>query len=188
MDWRFYYRIADSGFAARRPKEPARRGCYPRPAVAGAVRVRNEFEISNWRFQRMEGAEFLVSSEASDFSPVRAIFHLFRPISQSQGIGFSPVTPNSPEKNVESRKQVQPAPRRQSLHPMLGMGMFLAKAGGARTQKVRDSSPRLLPVQRDRRNPTGNDAYRRLIIFGSRLVKRAFLNSVKSNRYRLSRR
>jgi hypothetical protein len=79
-----------------------------------------------------------MSVQAYDFSPLRTIFHLFHPISQPQGFDFSPVTPNSPEKNVEDRKQGEPAPRRQSLHPIFGEGMFLAKtakAGGVCPKK-----------------------------------------------------
>ena len=53
---------------------------------------RNEFEISNWRIQRMERAGLLVFSEVSDSSLVRADLHVFRSISQLEGFDFSSVT------------------------------------------------------------------------------------------------
>jgi hypothetical protein len=53
---------------------------------------RNEFEISNWRFQRLEGTGFLVSSEASDFPPVATKTGVFDAFLSCKGVDFSPVT------------------------------------------------------------------------------------------------
>ena len=56
MDWRFYYGIEDRGFAARRHKGPARRGCYPKwrqPAVARETRGTNlKFQIGDFREEK----------------------------------------------------------------------------------------------------------------------------------------
>jgi hypothetical protein len=97
MDWRFYYGIADCGFAARRPKEPARRGqAEPAPNMKTATGLLGERSFRtgspSGRAQSFRPSNLDLSAQASDFSPVGTNFDVFRPISQSQGFGFSPVT------------------------------------------------------------------------------------------------
>jgi hypothetical protein len=54
MDWPFYYGAVDRGFAARRRKEPARRGCYPKTAaLSSCARGTNlKFQIGDLRGQK----------------------------------------------------------------------------------------------------------------------------------------
>jgi hypothetical protein len=56
---------------------------------------------------RRRSPENDVSLQAADFSPVRTIFDVFRPISQPQGFDFSPVTKKQPEKFSGSENKMR---------------------------------------------------------------------------------
>jgi hypothetical protein len=53
---------------------------------------RRVFPHGQYAVSLIEGGGRMVSVQVADFSPVITNFHDFRPISQLQGFGFSPVT------------------------------------------------------------------------------------------------
>jgi hypothetical protein len=203
FDLRFLIGQADCGFAARRRKVPARRGCYPKtaaangcargtvlpdgqqgdfmrqekrirgntrtlrrsrmrdgkeldlhPRIAGYCRIlprsgtwgnsEREIRSAECRIGHRSGNDPTNPShyEGGDAAPpYRGVF---RPISQSERFGFSPVTAN-PGENFSRRVGIRinaKAQRRRGAD---------AKGGG----RFRDSSPRLLQFQRAHRGTRG---------------------------------
>jgi hypothetical protein len=105
-----------------------------------------------------------VAVQVFDCSPVRAVFDVFRPISQLQGFDFSPVT-HIPGENFSRRQGASALPPACNQDEEIGLfrakGAMDANVGAPirnywrsaakfkmkKQGRIRDSSPRLPPFQ-----------------------------------------